>query len=146
MAGTCKLDIEVKSITLHSNGLVPLPLTSSEIARLSNAITATVLFPSSSGQGSVVGAVAPVLYNDNNTDITYDFDMSNLDGVHPPDPKHPAARLFRYLILDNTDGDGSSLFIDVTETMKASTLTKIFLLALGGALAGGEALSRAEQW
>ncbi len=138
MPNICKLNITVKSISIHSNGLPPLPLPSSEIARLSNAITATVLYPDSAS-AALVGAVGPTLVNSNNTDIRFDFDVANPDGVRPPDPKKPAARLFRYLILDDTDGGGSPLYIDVTETVKASILAKAFALALGGALgaAGG---------
>jgi hypothetical protein len=136
MAGICKLNITVQSIAVHSNGLVPLPQSSSD---LSNAITATVLYPDS-GSSALVGAIAPTLVNQNNTNITFDFDLTNPDGVHPPDPKHPAARLYRYLILDNTDGGGSPLYIDVTETVKASILAKAFALALGGALGAGAGL------
>jgi hypothetical protein len=139
MSGTCKLNITAKSITVHSNGQIPLPLPSSDIANLSNAITATILWPSGN-QSAVVGAVAPVLVNQNNTDITFNFDLGNPDGVHPPDPAHPAARLCRYLLLDDTDGSGSPLYIDVTATVKADLLTKIFVKVLGDALTGGAGL------
>ena len=139
MANVCKLNVTVKNITVHSNGLPPVPLTAGEIKNLSNAITATILWPSSD-QSAVVGAVAPVLVNQNNTDISFDFDLTNPDGVHPPDPAHPAARLYRYLDLDDTDGTGSPLYIDVTETVKASWLTKIFADVLKGAVGGAAGL------
>ncbi len=139
MPAICKLNITVKTITVHSNGQIPLPLPESEINHLSNAITATVLYPNSESS-ALVGAVAPILVNQNNTDITLDFDLQNPDGVHPPEPKHPASRLFRYLILDNTDGQGSPLYIDVTETVKASVLAKVFLSVLGGAMGAGAGL------
>ncbi|MGA1998194.1 MAG: hypothetical protein ABSH45_20700 [Bryobacteraceae bacterium] len=139
MGGICKLGVTIKSIAVHSNGQVPLPLTSTEIASLSNAVTATVLYPDSASN-ALVGAVSPTLVNRDNTDITFNFDLDNPDGAHPPNPKHPAARLFRYLILDNTDGQGSPLYIDVTETVKASILAKAVGLALGGALGAGAGL------
>lgn len=140
MPGTCKLNISVKSITVDSNNQPPVPLTSGEKKRMSNAITATVLWPSSSSQNAVVGAVAPLLVNQNNTNITFNFDLNNPDGVHPPDPAHPAARLFRYLLLDDTDGQGSPLYIDVTATVKASLLSQIFVAAFEGALGGAATL------
>jgi hypothetical protein len=139
MAAICKLNITVKSITVHSNGQIPQPLPTSAVNSLSNAITATVLYPDSASP-AIVGAIAPTLVNENNTDITFDFDLANPDGVHPPDPKHPAARLFRYLIVDDTDGGGSPLYIDLTETVKASLLAKAVGLALGGLLNAGAGL------
>jgi hypothetical protein len=139
MPGICKVNITVKNIFVHSNNQIPLPLPDSEVDNLSNAITATVLWPSAN-QSAVVGAVAPVLVNQNNTDITFNFDLTNPDGTHPPDPEHPAARVFRYLVLDDTDGSGSTVYIDVTATVKASLLTKILVKALGGALSAGAGL------
>jgi hypothetical protein len=139
MPAICKLNITVKTITVHSNGQPPVQLAQSEISSLSNAIAATILYPNSFSS-SVAAAVAPTLVNANNTDITFNFDLANPDGAYPPDPAHPAARLCRYLILDDTDGAGSPLFIDVTETVKASALAKAFGMVLGSALNGAASL------
>lgn len=139
MAGQCKLNVTVKSVTIHSNDMPPVPLTADEISRLSNAITATVLWPSGN-QNAVIGAVAPVLVSPTNTDITFDFDLVHRDGVYPPDPQHPGARLYRYLVLDDTDGQGSTMYLSVTSTMKADFLTTVFASVLSGLLGGAAEL------
>ena len=75
--------------------------------------------------------MASPLINDGNTDITFNFDLANPDGDYPPKKSAPAARLFRKLTVDDTDGEGVTMFIEVTETVKASLLSKVFAAALG---------------